>query len=312
MGLRETSDVRSVVWVALAMGVVALQYAWPSLIPWLCPVGCYLATACGTICHNHTHAPTFRSCRWNRGFGHILSVFYGYPTLMWIPTHVQNHHRFTNCEGDVTITWRRTNLHTFLIAASYPLMSAYHQAGLVHDYIRRAKSRNPKLYGQIVFQYGFWLGVYAALLAAAILLHGGNYDGRAAYVWFMAVILPPIFSASMIMVFNYIQHVHADGSSKYDHSRNFTSSSFNFLFFNNGFHTVHHERPGLHWSRLPEAHVRLAPRIDPRLNESSLCWFAIRQYLLAPVFPTLGTRQIGPHPGPKAGPGGAVVQSAGP
>jgi len=301
MGLREPTDVRSVVWVGLAIGVVALQYAWPVLIPLLCPVGCYLATACGTICHNHNHVPTFRSRRWNRGFGHVLSVFYGYPTLMWIPTHILNHHRFTNRVGDATITWRHSNLHNFLIAASYPFVSAYHQGGVIRDFIRRTRSRNPRLHAQIVFQYGFWIGVYALLLAVAIFLHGRGRDGTAIYIWFMAVILPALFSVTMIMVFNYIQHVHADAWSEVDHSRNFTSPAFNYLFFNNGFHTVHHEQPALHWSRLPAAHARLAPRIDPRLNESSLCWFAVRQYLLAPLFPTLGTRQIGPVPSAAAG-----------
>jgi fatty acid desaturase len=290
------------VWVGLAVAVVALQYAWPSLIPVLCPVGCYLATACGTICHNHNHNPTFRSRRWNRGFGHVLSVFYGYPTLMWIPTHILNHHRFTNRSGDATITWRHSNLHNFLIAATYPLVSTYHQAGVIREFIQRTKVRNPKLHAQIVFQYGFWLGTYGVLLALAMLLHGRNGDGTAFYVWFMEVILPALFSVSMIMVFNYIQHVHADAWSEFDHSRNFTSPSFNYLFFNNGFHTVHHEEPALHWSRLPEAHARLASRIDPRLNESSLWWFGVRQYLLAPLFPKFGTRQLGPEPGPSAGP----------
>ena len=304
MGLRERADVRSVIWVALAVSVVALQYAWPSLIPVLCPVlcpvGCYLATACGTTCHNHNHAPTFRSRRLNRGFGHVLSVFYGYPTLLWIPTHILNHHRFTNRPGDATITWRHTNLHNLAVAASYPFMSAYYQAGVIREFIERTKLRNPRFYRQIIFQCGFWIGTYAALLALAILLHGGRHDGMAIYVWFMAVILPAVCSVTMIMVFNYIQHVHADASSDLDHSRNFTSSSFNYLFFNNGFHTVHHEEPGLHWSRLPQAHARLASRIDPRLNEASLCWFAMRQYLLAPVFPALGTRQLGPAPGPRS------------
>jgi fatty acid desaturase len=300
MGLRERSDVRSVSWVVLAVAVVALQYAWPVLIPVLCPVGCYLAAACGTICHNHNHNPTFRSRRLNRGFGHVLSVFYGYPTLMWIPTHILNHHRFTNRAGDATITWRHSNLHNFVIAATYPFVSAYHQAGVIREFIHRTKSRNPKLYGQIVFQYGFWIGVYAALLALALVLHGRGVAG--VYVWFMAVMLPALFSVTVIMVFNYIQHVHADAWSEFDHSRNFTSPSFNWLFFNNGFHTVHHEQPGLHWSRLPEAHAALAPRIDPRLNESSLWWFAVRQYLLAPLFPGLGTSQIGPFPGAAAEP----------
>ena len=111
MRLRNPADYRTVLWVGLAILLVAMQYARSDWVIYLSPISCYLAIACGVIAHNHNHRPTFRSRRLNNFFGHILTVFYGYPTLMWIPTHNLNHHRFVNRPGDATITWRHTNKH---------------------------------------------------------------------------------------------------------------------------------------------------------------------------------------------------------
>src|ERR1700742_4829824 len=98
-------------WPCLAIAIAALQYAWPQTILFALPFSCYLGVACGTITHNHNHRPTFSS-RWaNNAFGHLLTCFYGYPTIMWIPTHNLNHHRYLNRPGDATITWRYTNRH---------------------------------------------------------------------------------------------------------------------------------------------------------------------------------------------------------
>jgi fatty acid desaturase len=296
MRLRNRADFRTLLWVALAVTLVAVQSAWPQLVVYLCPISCYLAIACGVIAHNHNHHPTFVGRRFNNGFGHLLTVFYGYPTLMWIPTHNLNHHHFTNRPGDATITWRYTNKHNLFMALTYPFVSGYFQSEPIQRYIGRAKLHNRRLYSRIVFQYAFWIGVYLLMLVLAALLHHRQRTGLGLYVWFFSLILPAICSTTVIMIFNYIQHVHADAWSELDHSRNFTGKVFNFLFFNNGFHTAHHEHPGLHWSALPATHAQLGHQIDPRLNERSLCWFLARQYFLALMIPSFGTKQIGLSP----------------
>jgi fatty acid desaturase len=99
-----------------------------------------------------------------------------------------------------------------------------------------------------------------------------------------------------IHLFNYEQHVRTDPWSKHDHSRNFVSPVLNFLLFNNGYHTAHHENPGLHWSRLPDAHVKIADAIHPDLKQGSLWWYWLKQYVLSPFYPPLATVQIGRDP----------------
>ncbi|HEX9621238.1 MAG TPA: fatty acid desaturase, partial [Polyangiaceae bacterium] len=95
MSLR-TSDYRTLAWVALAAATVAVQFARPDWVVYLCWLGCYFALCCGVIAHNHNHCPTFRNKRIDRAFGNVLSIFYGYPTFAWVPTHNLNHHKYVN------------------------------------------------------------------------------------------------------------------------------------------------------------------------------------------------------------------------
>jgi beta-carotene hydroxylase len=92
--------------------------------------------------------------------------------------------------------------------------------------------------------------------------------------------LPALLATYFMMFTNYMQHIDCDPSSKDDHSRNFTSPFWNWFVFENGLHTVHHEHPGVHWSRLRALHDARAHRIDPRLNVGSIFEYLVRQYLM--------------------------------
>jgi fatty acid desaturase len=258
MLLRNPADYRSLLWVTLAAAMVVLQYAWPQTVLYVLPFSCYLGIACGVIAHNHNHCPTFVRRRANHAFGHVLTLFYGYPTLMWIPTHNLNHHRFVNRPGDATITWRYTNGHNLFIALTYFFVSSYFQSGPIQRYIGYARHHNRRLYARIMFQYAVWIGFIFGTLAMALILCPRWQTGL--FLWFFAIVTPAVCSLSMIMFFNYIQHVHADAYSEQDHSRNFTGT------------------------------------IEPRLNEGNLIWFFIKQYVLALALPRFSTQQLGPEP----------------
>jgi fatty acid desaturase len=260
MGLRR-SDYRTLLWIALAAACVAVQFARPDLAIYLCWLSCYFGLCCGVIAHNHNHCPTFKNKRLSRIFANTLSIFYGYPTFAWIPTHNLNHHKYVNRAGDATITWRFGNRHTGLIAATYFFVSSYFQSRLIRDYMGKARREKPHLYRQIITQYAVWIGAHVALITTAISLHGVK---TGLYVWALACALPSVFALWCIMLFNYEQHVHTDPWSDHDHSRSWDGSIVNFMLFNNGYHAAHHENPGTHWSLLPELHAKLAPKVDPR------------------------------------------------
>src|SRR5262249_9897211 len=146
---------------------------------------------------------------------------------------------------------------------------------------------------RILSQYLIWGGAHVVLFAIAVALHGLK---TGAFVYVMTCGIPAFFALWTIMLFNYEQHVHADPWSKHNHSRSWDSKFLNFMLFNNGLHAAHPETPGTHWSKLPEVHAAIAPKIDPQLVHHSMWWYFFQQYALAPLFPRLGTKQVGRAP----------------
>lgn len=290
---RNPADYRSLVW-ALAMPVVLIAQIWkPWLLPYLSPLSFYFAMAAGTMAHNHNHCPTFSSKRMNAFYAVWISIFYGYPAFAWVPTHNLNHHKHVNREGDATITWRHTNRNTWYVAVSYFFVSAYYQSTPIKEYIRKAKTANPRLYRQILTQYTVWISCLVGTLGAAIALHGAWVGFT---VWILAFGLPTVFGSWSMMWFNYMQHVHCDPWSKYNHSRNITGRIFNFLVFNNGLHTVHHANAGAHWSTAYVEHEKIADKIDPVLNYWSFWWWVTRAYFIPAFLPRFETKQLGRAP----------------
>ena len=116
---------------------------------------------------------------------------------------------------------------------------------------------------------------------------------RGVEIWFFGFGVSAMFANWSMIFINYIQHVHADPWSEYNHSRNFVGKASNWLVFNNGFHTAHHESAGLHWSKLPEAHAKIAHLVDPELQQASIIAFSLRSYLLGLFNDRYRTHQIG-------------------
>src|ERR1700742_652087 len=170
--LRHAADRRTALWAFVFFPIVGFApYVEPRLIPWLLPVSLYFGFCAGVFSHNHNHCPMFKNRKWNAFYSAWLSVFYGFPTFAWIPTHNLNHHKFVNTEGDATITWRFTNSHNVLVAETYFFVSSYYQQFPTKAFIEKAKAKNRQLYRRIIGQYDFWAGSYACLLALALLLH---------------------------------------------------------------------------------------------------------------------------------------------
>jgi fatty acid desaturase len=294
--VRHATDWRTLLWAFVffpAMGFA--PYVEPRLIPWLLPVSLYFGFCAGVFSHNHNHCPVFKSRKLNAFYSAWLSVFYGFPTFAWIPTHNLNHHKYVNKAGDATITWRYSKKNTWLVASTYYFVSAYWQADPIREYIAKARANNRSLYRQIISQYAMLVGAQVALLGVAIAWHHDVW-WRGPVCWIFGFAIPAFFANWSMIFINYIQHVHTDPWSEHNHSRNFVSKLGNWLVFNNGLHTAHHESAGLHWSKLPEAHAKIAHLIDPELNQASIFGFCIKAYLLGVFSDRFRTKQVGRAP----------------
>jgi beta-carotene hydroxylase len=284
MLLRFSSDRRALVWAFVLFPLApALAYLEPRALWLATPLAFYLSYCAGVLTHNHAHSPVFRARRWNRLYSLWLSIFYGCPVFVWIPTHLANHHRYLNGEGDVARTTLHSPRNTALAALSYPFRAAQLQWPLIREYVMAARisagSRFLLLVGETL---AVTLG-HAALLGLALWLHGPS---RGTVVYALSAGLPAALAASWMMLTNYLQHVDCEPESPDNHSRNFVNPWFNWLTFDNGYHTVHHEQPGLHWSLARAAHVRRIRGIAPHLQCDSPLSYWFSEFVLKRGLPT--------------------------
>ena len=75
------------------------------------------------------------------------------------------------------------------------------------------------------------------------------------------VVLPNFLSAWLIWWQSYPHHHEMPCTSIYDGSMTVERWAYNRVTFNIGHHTAHHEKPTLHWTRLPERTRLIVERI---------------------------------------------------
>ncbi len=278
--LRYIEDIKTILFLVATTALIYANWIQDEFNPFLWGALMFISVSVTTITHNHNHLRIWKSKAMNRFQDYWLTVLYGFPVFAWIPTHNKNHHKFNNRRGDYTITYRFSEKNNLLTLLTYPTISSYYQQHSIRDYLKVLWKKRRSEFFWCISQYvvlATWIGAFLLL------------DWKKALLY---VVAPQQFALFSVLVFNYLQHVHADEESERDHSRNVEGKLFNFFMFNNGLHTVHHDQPGLHWSKAPEAHAEVADEIDPRLNEKSFWWLILRVYILGPFIPKFRTKSM--------------------
>lgn len=269
--LKYKADLRTLAYFFITTGLFVLQWIygfnWIVYIIYL-----HFSIAVAVITHNHNHLNIWTKKWLNIVTDWWLTVFYGMPIFVWIPTHNRNHHRYNNRIEDVTRTYRHTENNDFVSLIQYPSISGYNQMkeGII-PYMKDLKERNRDQYIQNLLQLlvlVVWMVIFFVL------------DWQKALLY---VFIPQQVAQITVIVFNYVQHVHADEESEYNHSRNFLG--VNAFLFNNGFHTIHHMRASLHWSETPAEHQKIAHLLSPDLTEKSLWAYLFKTYVLSIFIP---------------------------
>lgn len=273
--LRYKEDVKVVVWMIITTGLLVINWLQPEFNWFTFLWACLMAVSVTTITHNHNHLRIWTNKWMNYFQDYWLTLFYGFPVFAWIPTHNKNHHKFNNKEGDYTITYRVSERNNLLTLLSYPTVSSYWQQKPIKAFLQKNWEKRKSRFFYYISQYV----VLAAWIGGALLL-----DWQKALLY---VIIPQQIGLAAVLLFNYLQHVGADEESEWEHSRDMLSPVMNALLFNNGYHTVHHDHPGIHWSKLPEEHAKIQENLNPVLTETSFWWFIFRTYFIAPFVPSI-------------------------
>jgi len=205
----------------------------------------------GLVCawnHHHQHTRTFHATWLNR----ILEFFYalhtGVTTNLWVLHHVLGHHRNYLDQSLDESGWRRAD-GTSMGALEYTLTiagTAYQRGYQVGKKFPRAQ-RDFVLYGLLTL-----VGVIALCWYR---------PAPALFVFVLPMVISLLFTAWV----TYDHHTGLDTDDKFAASYNNTSRFFNVMTGNLGYHTAHHYRQGVHWSKLPELHRQIEARIPPEL-----------------------------------------------
>jgi fatty acid desaturase len=270
---RHSEDRRSVVFVAL-YGVLATT-GWlftpkslPLLVLWVV-VTAVSSWLVAVITHNTIHSPVFHNRTLNRLFQIWLSLSYGFPVSEFLPGHNLSHHKFTQKGADLMRTTRVRFGWNLLNAVAFVPVVAFSVTFANVEFASKMGKAKPTWLRQLRIETSIVWAVKIALLLV---------DWRKALLF---VVIPHVFAVWGITAVNFVQHDGCDEDDPYNHSRNFVGKAFNWLTFNNGFHGMHHMQPGLHWTKLQQAHAEhLHPFIHPALEQRSLALYLLRTFVL--------------------------------
>jgi fatty acid desaturase len=236
-------------------------------------LACYFSFLNSVVIHNHMHQGVFRSNALNLMFRRALSFGALYPATVNIPAHNLVHHHFDDdgqpdwaAPEHVDFKWNLLNLlHFPNVAGPNTFNGVQRWADIAghEDFKRQYTYDNAFAFGLtgVLMVFDFWTTLFF-------------------------IVIPQIYGARSILRINIIQHDRCDITTEWNHSRNFVGHAFNWIMCNNGYHTIHHNRAGLHWSVLHEAHAReVKPRIDPALDEPSMIAYLVKTYLFTPARP---------------------------
>jgi len=243
---------RPVVAIVLAFFALDLVVYYFAHAPWMVIawffIGIFHKACICSFNHHHQHVPTFHQPILNR----LLEIPYGFLTGItghaWFLHHVVGHHRHYKDQEKDESAWKREDGSTmgeveyaFKIAAT--------------GYPRAATARNGKFAHRVQF---------ATMVVIQLILLTGLFW----YNWLNALfvfLLPMALSLFITAWHTYFHHAGLDTQDDYEASHNIVHKWYNILTGNLGYHTAHHIRGGMHWSKLPEFHKTIAEKIPERL-----------------------------------------------
>ncbi len=203
------------------------------------------------VLHMHTHRPLFVSRRLNR----VVDVLCCLPGTLTAAemreVHVLNHHRFNDGPGDVTSTEGREH---GLRAVWYWFRYGRHrqEPHRTNDFRSQCGARPAQAASPIHVRFDAGLGADRGHRVVA--------DTTRFTLFYL---IPFLVTQVNSGYFAWLTHAPArdfdDDPSK---SMNTVGNLLNFLIFNQGYHSVHHRYPGIHWSQIPDK-LDFMRQVDP-------------------------------------------------
>lgn len=271
--------------MAIALAVLAVDFVLYAVGPWWL-IGLWLVvglTPKAGLCsfnHHHQHIPTFRQAPLNRVLDLVYGLITGVAGHAWVLHHSLGHHlnyldqakdesRWARKDGSKMGEWE----YSFLTA-----LTAYPRAWATG-------AKYPKQRAVFAVMTVLTFGTVATLVAL-----------KPAQGLVLFVLNPGL----MLLLTAQATYSHHSGRSTATHfvaSNNIIQPFYNWLTGNLGYHTAHHYKPGVHWSKLPQLHAEIADKIpDDAYHEPGYPWRWLGKSELHPTPPLTAPLPEGSRP----------------
>lgn len=237
-------------WAYFAIQTPALLISWAclALIPKM---------FVGSWNHHHQHVNTFEQTFLNRLLEVIYTFHTGVTTNVWVLHHNLGHHlNYLDQTKDESAWLRKDGTKMGII--EYTLTIGI--TGYLRSY--RVGKNYPKF--QNIF---FAFGAVNLILLCALIFHNPL---NALVIFLIPMTL--VYLGTCWLTFYHHSGLHSD--DPFSASHNCTHKFYNVITGNLGYHTAHHLKQGLHWSKLPELHRTIENKIPAHLISPKVPWRA--------------------------------------
>lgn len=213
----------------------------------------------GLICawnHHHQHVSIFALAPLNR----LLEVVYGFQTWIvwygWVLHHNLGHHVHYQDQSLDESAWKSQKWNSYhpLIYTWIVSVTAYFRAWQVG-------SKYPRIR---------WYFLSMCAIQLTLLIGFLIYSPLS---WIFIFVVPMVTWILLTVYTTYYHHSWLESSDPYESSYNITQWWYNLLTGNLGYHTAHHLKWNLHWSKLPEYHAQIESKIAEKYYKKyELLW----------------------------------------
>ncbi|MCP5483906.1 MAG: fatty acid desaturase [Spirochaetales bacterium] len=199
--------------------------------------------------HHHSHSNSFRITWLNAPLNLVLALQTGIPTYGWVLHHNLGHHlNYLDQENDES-HWAR-NDGTTMGLSEYILSNVLRMYPNMFCVGRRYPATRRRLVLQLCAVMAT-LGLFFYLNALNTVL---------------VFVFPMLVKPALTFLATYSQHAGLWASDHLHASYNNLSPSYNWFFWNLGYHTAHHLKMAVHWSLLPDLHAKIETQIPEQLR----------------------------------------------
>jgi len=167
--------------------------------------------------------------------------FFGHTPETYFVHHMAMHHVENNGHDDAssTLKYRRDSLRGFISYVLRFLFLGFRDTFMYLFTKKRKKFYMRLSYGEISF-YLFCIGICFVNLKTAMLVF----------------IIPFVFARVVMMLGNWAQHAFVNPVNLEDNTINCINTNYNKICWNDGYHSVHHIRPALHYTDIPKEFMK--------------------------------------------------------